>query len=151
MPSSHTTVVAFAATMSLLLFLHRQRQRGDHGRPRPQGSGGGSRGGGLVDAMARAVHLLEVQALVLLAMAVGAGRVYLGYHSADQVAAGAVLGATFAGAWWQLTLAACQRWAALLLRLPPLQALSFRDTLSCPDVHAAEAALFNQRDERHND
>ena len=44
--------------------------------------------------------------------------------------------------WWRLTLAACQRWGAALLRLAPLRALHFRNTLGCPDVHAAEAALF---------
>lgn len=142
--------MAFAATTCLLLFLHRQRQRGSKtGAPsaakvtasaaRKRAGGGGS----MADSLARAVQLLEVQGLVALTTAVASGRVYLGYHTVGQVVAGLALGACCAVAWWRLTLAICQRCSALLLGLSPLRALHFRNTLGCPDVHAAEATLFH--------
>lgn len=154
--------MAFAAAICLLLYRHRQgsqqqaqqearaaqgraagstakRSSGAQGR----GGGGGGQGGSLADRLARTVQLLEVQLLFLLTAAVAYGRVYLGYHSPAQVAAGLALGAACAAAWWRLTLAACRSAAArALLRWAPLRALHLRNTLGCPDVHAAEAALF---------
>lgn len=136
MPSSHSAVIAFAAVTALLLFNHRtaaaEAARKQPASPSP-----------LTDRLARAVELLQLQALLALAAAVGYGRVYLGYHSPAQVAAGMALGAALAAAWWRLTLAACcGRWASALLRLAPLRALHMRSTLCCGDVHAREAALF---------
>ena len=148
MPSSHSAVMAFAATTALLVYLHRRRSRSGAGSIAHMAAGGagtsGRRdaGGGSVAQLSRAVELVQVLLLALLAAAVAYGRVYLGYHSAAQVAAGLALGSCLAAAWWALTLAACQRWAGGLLLLPLLRALHFRNTLGCADVHAREAALF---------
>jgi membrane-associated phospholipid phosphatase len=146
--------MAFAATTSLLLYLHRQasssssssREESAATWRTPAAARGSSSSSGkatpLVDRLARAVQLLEVQLLAGLTLAVAYGRIYLGYHTPGQVAAGLALGAAVAAVWWHLTLAVCQRWGAALPRLAPLRALHFRNTLGCPDVHAAEAALF---------
>lgn len=146
--------MAFAATTSLLLYLHRQASSSSSreesaatGRsPAAARASSSSSGSGkatpLVDRLARAVQLLEVQLLAGLTLAVAYGRIYLGYHTPGQMAAGLALGAAVAAVWWHLTLAVCQRWGAALLRLAPLRALHFRNTLGCPDVHAAGAALF---------
>jgi membrane-associated phospholipid phosphatase len=146
--------MAFAAATALLLYLHRQASRSGSSRKGSTAKGrtpaaahcSSSSSSGkaalLVDRLARAVQLLEVQVLAGLTLAVAYGRIYLGYHTPGQVAAGLALGAALAVVWWRLTLAACQRWGAALLRLAPLRALHFRNTLGCPDVHAAEAALF---------
>ncbi|KAL4440724.1 hypothetical protein ABPG77_000433 [Micractinium sp. CCAP 211/92] len=158
--------MAFATTTCLLLYRHRQGSQqqaqqlaqGAHGkasggtakqrRGRAEQSGstsGDQRGPPLAVRLARAVQLLEVQLLCLLTAAVAYGRVYLGYHSPAQVAAGLMLGAVLAVAWWRLTLVACQSAAArALLRWAPLRTLHLRNTLGCADVHAAEAALFER-------
>lgn len=161
--------MAYAAAMALLLFRHRRASRQAAAPPGTRGGsgsksgtgtgaaapavggssssgtggtgGGGGGGSGLAEALARWVELLEIQLLLLLAAAVAYGRVYLGYHSPAQVAAGLALGAAVAALWWQVTLAACAR-AAPLLRLAPLRGVHLRNTLGCADVHAAEAALF---------
>ncbi|GLC40952.1 hypothetical protein PLESTB_000963100 [Pleodorina starrii] len=72
MPSSHTQCIAFAFALHLLLCL--------------RGWGGKSLGTRLVEAC-------EVLALAVATALTAASRVYLGYHSPDQVAAGALLGA----------------------------------------------------------
>lgn len=130
--------MAFAAATCLLLHRHRQRQRQEVG-----GSASQAASGSLVTRLARALELLELQLLLALTAAVGYGRVYLGYHTPGQVAAGMALGAAAAMLWWRVTLTACRRWAAPLLRLQPLCALGMRNTLDCGDVHAREAALFS--------
>ena len=118
--------MGYAATTCLLLCLHRRRLRAAS-----------------TSTSAAARELAEVALLCALTAAVGYGRVHLGYHTAEQVTAGLCLGAGCAAAVQQLTHAACQRWGPALLRLAPLRALAFRDTLSCrQDVHATEAALF---------
>lgn len=147
MPSSHSAVMAFAATTALLLYLHRaEAAAAAAGAGKKRRSGAGGRSGGaasLADRLARFFELLEVQGLLALTAAVAYGRVYLQYHSPEQVLAGLALGAAAALAWWRVTLAACTgRWAPTLLRLAPLRALSMRNTLGVPDVHASEAALF---------
>lgn len=142
MPSSHATVMAFAATAAAFLFLHRQRLR--HAAGAGQASSAAA-------ALGRAVEVGQVLGLAGLAAAVGYGRVYLGYHTPGQVAAGTALGAACAVIWWRLTAAACQRWGAPLLRLAPLRALHLRNTLGCPDVHAAEAAICEPPKAAHAD
>ncbi len=170
MPSSHSAVMAFAATTALLLYLHRRRASSSSGSSNGICSAGirgagaartarrsgaaaaaskGSSGGGdfvaaAVERLAQALPLLEVLLLWVLTAAVAYGRVHLGYHTPAQVAAGLALGSSLAAAWWCITLAVCQRWGPVLLRLPLLRALHFRDTLGCPDVHAAEAEIFVQ-------
>lgn len=169
MPSSHSAVMAFAATTALLLYLHRRRASSSSGSSNGICSAGirgagaartarrsgaaaaaskGSSGGGdfvaaAVERLAQALPLLEVLLLWVLTAAVAYGRVHLGYHTPAQVAAGLALGSSLAAAWWCITLAVCQRWGPVL-RLPLLRALHFRDTLGCPDVHAAEAEIFVQ-------
>lgn len=106
------------------------------------GSGSDHRGGSFVDRVSRGIELLEVQALLMLTAAVAYGRVYLQYHSAEQVLAGLALGASLAVAWWAITLAVCGRCSGWLLRLAPLRALHIRNTLGCANIHAKEAALF---------
>lgn len=154
--------MAFVTVTSLLLYRHRQACQAQQAQQRPQaaqraaaggaakrGSGtsrcsrGDGKGPSLANRLARAAQLLEVQLLCVLTAGVAYGRVYLGYHSPAQVAAGLALGAGCAAAWWWLTLAACGSAAArALLRWAPLRALHLRNTLGCADVHAAEAALF---------
>ncbi len=75
MPSDHAQFAFFAA-VSLLLWAPRHWHTG---------------------AVWRA---LACGAALLAALAVAAGRVYLGYHSLAQVAAGAGVGAAFAAAWF---------------------------------------------------
>ncbi|PRW56337.1 aspartate mitochondrial [Chlorella sorokiniana] len=158
MPSSHSAVMAFAATTALLLYLHRRGSGSNRSRGGRNGSGSGSAGAkdtaaartaqrgtaaaAAVERLAQALPLLEVVLLLLLTAAVAYGRVHLGYHSPAQVAAGLALGSSLAAAWWRLTLTACERWGPALLRLPLLRALHFRDSLGCLDVHAAEADLL---------
>jgi dolichyldiphosphatase len=149
MPSSHASVMAFAATTCALIFLHRQRLRRAGAGGQATSPVGGT--GGLAAALGRAVEGVQVLSLAALTAAVGYGRVYLGYHSPDQVAAGAALGAACAVVWWQLTAAACRQWGSALLRLAPLRALRLRDTLGFPDVHAAEAAMFGSLKAEHTD
>lgn len=146
MPSSHSAVMAFAATTCLFLFRHRQsaRQHPQTAAAAPtNAASGGSTSKSWAARLTRAVELFEIQLLVLLTTAVAYGRVYLGYHSPVQVAVGLALGCAVAAAWWQVTLAVCQsRLAPALLKLLPLRALCLRNTLGCHDVHAEEAACF---------
>lgn len=158
MPSSHSAVVAFAAATALLLYLHRSRASSGSSSGGGRASNNGvaaartaQRGNAVAAAFERLAHalpLLEVLLLLLLTAAVAYGRVRLGYHTPAQVAAGLALGTSLAAAWWRFTLTACRRWGPALLHLPQLRALNFRDTLGCPDVHAAEAALFQPSPKR---
>ncbi len=81
MPSSHAQLAWFAAAVAILAY---RRRRDAH------------------PASARvldAFGALLVAAHVPMALAVTASRVYLGYHSAEQVAAGAAVGAAAGAAW----------------------------------------------------
>lgn len=113
MPSSHAQVMAFVAVTCFLL----DRRRRELG-PKPQ------------LRATRAVQAAELLLLAVATAAVGYARVYLGYHSPAQVAAGAALGAAAAWAWFGLTLAVGPRllfpW---LLRLAQPLGLGLRDTL----------------------
>jgi dolichyldiphosphatase len=84
MPSSHAQVMAYAACMYLLVCWRRSRR----GRTRPP------------PAAARRARMvlgaLEAAALIIVTGTVCVARVYLGYHSAPQVVAGAALGAAAA-------------------------------------------------------
>lgn len=131
--------MAFAATTTVLLFLHRKAAEAAAQARRPGGPAAGA--SPFVERLGRAVQLLELQLLIAVTAAVAYGRVYLGYHSPGQVLAGLAMGAAAAAAWWRLTLAICRRWVTPLLRLPPLRALHFRNTLDQAQVHAREAAL----------
>jgi hypothetical protein len=83
--------------------------------------------------------LLELAAYNSLAVGVAASRVYLGYHSADQVAAGATLGAVF-GAAWALLLHCLQPVYRAAASSKMLQALGVKDSYSCAEPLLVEAA-----------
>jgi membrane-associated phospholipid phosphatase len=74
-----------------------------------------------------------------MAVGVAASRVYLGYHSLDQVAAGAVFGTLF-GVLWSLLLHALQPLFKALAGVGLFQALGVKDTYSCADPLLIEAA-----------
>ncbi|KAF8072818.1 DOLPP1 [Scenedesmus sp. PABB004] len=88
---------------------------------------------------ARALAAAEQAALAAAALGVAASRLYLGYHSADQVAAGAALGAAY-GLALHAALAAAAPLFARLAALPPLAALGAKDTWGCAEPLAVEQA-----------
>lgn len=81
MPSSHAQLAWFAATVAVLA--HRRRRDANPSSTR------------VVDPL----RTFLVAAHVPLAVAVSASRVYLGYHSVEQVAVGAVVGVLSGAAW----------------------------------------------------
>lgn len=133
-PSSHTQTMAFAFIACLLLYLHRRRvaamaangKRRKSGQPR-----------GALAAVGPAVQLLELALLGLATAGVAAGRVYLGYHSADQVAAAAVIGAALAWAWWRATLWLSKTAYPQVLRLLKRLGMGWCDTLGHAQRHEA--------------
>ena len=116
MPSSHAQVMAFVAVTCLLLDRRRQQSGA-----KPQ------------QRATRVIEAVELLLLAAAAAAVGYARVYLGYHSAAQVVAGAALGAAAAWAWFVLTVAVGPPllFPWLLRRAQPL-GLGLRDTLPPP-------------------
>ncbi len=74
MPSSHTQCIAFALTLHLMLF---------------------ARNLGTKSLGTRLVEGCEVLALAVATLLTATSRVYLGYHSVDQVIVGGLLGAVF--------------------------------------------------------
>lgn len=81
MPSSHAQLATFAATVATAQLLRRVTAAG---APSPS-----------VDPMTACLVALSWP----MAFAVGASRVYLGYHSLEQVLVGAVVGVAFGGVW----------------------------------------------------
>ncbi len=89
------------------------------------------------------VTLAEVAALAAASAAVAASRVYLGYHSLDQVVAGAVVGSIFGAAWFvvMLTLAPVYQQVALL---PASNWLDIRNTWDLgAGMHTFERDFIN--------
>lgn len=83
MPSSHAQVMAYAFTTALLMHMHRRRNRNN--------------------SKLLATEILELFELIVLAglsALVGIARVYLGYHSGNQVVAGMTLGSGFSALWF---------------------------------------------------
>jgi dolichyldiphosphatase len=160
MPSSHSAVMAFAATTCALLYLRRRWQAGSSTQGTNRKAAGEtaankkSRAGSSASwgaSVALAVEVLELLAVMSLAAAVAYGRMYLGYHSAAQVAAGLLLGTTCALAWWQLTRAICERWGDGLVRLQPLCALGFRNVLGSSAASASRAVPHGGSNALHTD
>ena len=117
MPSAHTQCIVFGLALHGLL-----AARGFHGK----------------STGTKVLQLAEVAALAVAAALTAASRVYLGYHDAAQVCAGAAIGAVGATAtfgvlhvlkpWYGW---ACRRWWGRLLNL--------KDTWSLPDALWVEA------------
>jgi dolichyldiphosphatase len=133
MPSSHTQMMFFVLALSACLALYRRRWL----RPEPPALKA-TRAKQLAQAALAAAELL---ALAALAAAVAASRVYLGYHSPDQAAAGALAGG-----------AAGLLWFGVMLALAPLYPrvarlcywLDVRDTWGLgARVHALEHDFVN--------
>lgn len=100
MPSSHTSLVFFAAALHALLWarqLRRQRQLAGKG-----GGSGSVSSSRLQRAFQRWWGHAECAAVVAAAFAVAASRVYLGYHSLAQVLAGGGLGLALGAAFYAL-------------------------------------------------
>ena len=93
-PSSHTQCMffAFALNMCINASKHAQDSRGKQ-------LGSAFR----MSAFDRAWATVELLALACGAVAVGYSRVYLGYHSMEQVLAGAIFGMLFGLAWGLMT------------------------------------------------
>ncbi len=105
MPSSHASCMAFAAGLRLLHVL----------LPGKAGSKQRAAGDAVVALARRLWAAAEVLALGALAALVALSRVHLGYHSTEQVLAGAALGLALAVAWHMRLAPALER---LLAGLP---------------------------------
>jgi dolichyldiphosphatase len=158
MPSSHAQFAAFWAVSLTLFLLFRHR-------PTVAGSGAaaplGARGRGTTDKVkgtweayahrpwAVAERALLSAAGVLLAAAVAWSRIYLGYHTAKQVLAGAVAGTVCAVAWFGTT--AVVRRAGLLdwaLGSAPLRLWRIRDLVVEEDLAQAGWEKWEERRRR---
>lgn len=118
MPSSHTSMAFCWTTLAgCAAYRHCSRQR----------------------PASRLLCLLELAAYGSIAAGVAASRVYLGYHSMDQVAAGAVFGTLF-GLLWAGVMHALRPAYQSLAGVGLLRDLGVKDTYSCADPLAVEAA-----------
>ena len=100
MPSSHAQLSTFAATLATL---HLTRRRRSARVGRGSGSSGEGRRGRVVDPLTATL----VWSSWPVALATGISRVYLGYHSTEQVIVGSVVGVAFGAVWHE----ACCGWA----------------------------------------
>lgn len=109
-PSSHMQTMAFAFMSFLLLFLRRWHLGARPGSSRSlqnikaRSGGAGKKASSPTAGIGSAMELLEVVGLAVVTAGTALGRVYLGYHTAGQVAAGAVLGTAAAALWFYATL-----------------------------------------------
>lgn len=120
MPSSHTSMMFCYASITLCLAIRLHSRRG---------------------RISKAVSAVEQLACGVLAVAVGWSRVYLGYHSTDQVTAGAMLGVSFGVCWFGIMniLQPLYRWTA---QLHMLQLLGVKDTYDCAEPLTVEHAVY---------
>ena len=126
-------VMAFAFVACLLLYCHRLRLAARQAAAVPAGRSASGASGGCRTTIGPVIQLLELVLLAALACAVAAGRVVLGYHSVDQVAAGAAFGAALAWVWFRATLWLSQTaFPVLEKRLAPL-GMHWHDSLGQPD------------------
>jgi dolichyldiphosphatase len=122
MPSSHTSMMFCWTTLACCVALRHLSRQG---------------------LSSRVLSVAELAAYSSIAVGVAASRVYLGYHSLDQVAAGAVFGVVF-GVLWSLLLHALQPVYKALAGVRWLQALGVKDTYSCAEPLLIEAAAHAQ-------
>jgi dolichyldiphosphatase len=120
MPSSHTSMMFCWTTLACCTALRHFSKQG---------------------TASRLLSVAELAAYGSIAVGVAASRVYLGYHSLDQVAAGAVFGILF-GVVWSLLLHALQPVYKALAAVSWLQALGVKNTYSCAEPLLIEAAAF---------
>jgi dolichyldiphosphatase len=123
MPSSHTALAVFVAVSRLLLLARNARSKG---------------------ISTLLLGAVEAIALVSLAGAVGASRVYLGYHSTPQVYAAGVLGLAWALVWYTLLVCFsssldtfCTSWIG--------RAFHFKNTWALADVLSWERQQVQQQ------
>ena len=100
MPSSHAQLATFAATVATLQLWRRRRAWRRSATPAPAAAATAAEE--IADENTRStdiVGVVLVGALWPLAAAVGMSRVYLGYHTRQQVVVGAIVGIAFGGVW----------------------------------------------------
>jgi dolichyldiphosphatase len=118
MPSSHTSMMFCWATLA---------------------AAAAHRNFGKQTATSKLLSVAELAAYSSMAVGVAASRVYLGYHSLDQIAAGAVFGMLF-GVLWSLLMHAMQPLYKALAGVGLFRSLGVKDTYSCADPLLIEAA-----------
>jgi dolichyldiphosphatase len=121
MPSSHTSMMFAYLAVSSCIALQLWRQRG---------------------TVSRLMAAAEQIALAAAAVGVGCSRVYLGYHSTDQVLAGALLGSVF-GVLLFGVLRALEPEYGMLASWRLLQQLGVKDTWGVAEPLAVEQAAFS--------
>ncbi len=130
MPSSHTQMMAFVLALSACLALYRRRWL------KPELTA--LKATRAKEAARAALAGAELLALAGATAVVAASRVYLGYHSPDQVAAGALVGGAFGLLWFRLMLALAPLYGRAAA-LAPCYWLDVRDTWGLGErVHALE-------------
>jgi dolichyldiphosphatase len=121
MPSSHTSMVFAYLAVSCCIALQLRKQRG---------------------TVSKLLAAVEQLALAAAAVGVGCSRVYLGYHSVDQVLAGAALGSVFGIAWFGVLCALAPLYGVLADWLL-LQQLGVKDTWGVGEPLAAEQVAYS--------
>eukprot|EP00882_Tetradesmus_deserticola_P006287 GHRQ01006615.1.p1 GENE.GHRQ01006615.1~~GHRQ01006615.1.p1 ORF type:complete len:221 (+),score=73.22 GHRQ01006615.1:392-1054(+) len=120
MPSSHTSMMFAYLAVSSCIALQLRRQRG---------------------TASRLLAAAEQLALAAAGVGVACSRVYLGYHSSDQVLAGALLGSVFGVAWFGVLRMLAPLYG-LLASWRLLQQLGAKDTWGVGEPLAVEQAAF---------
>lgn len=131
MPSSHTACIVFALAMQAMLsFRHRQRWAK-----------------GFTSSFGYFWKLLELAGTAAGACLVAYSRQYLGYHSWEQVGAGACLGACMALVWYPLMHAASPLYGRVA-GLPLFSHLHFKDTWHVVEPLEGERKLARQQQQQ---
>eukprot|EP00879_Flechtneria_rotunda_P014408 GHRR01015055.1.p1 GENE.GHRR01015055.1~~GHRR01015055.1.p1 ORF type:complete len:150 (+),score=43.14 GHRR01015055.1:344-793(+) len=111
MPSSHTSMMFCYLAITSFLAIMAWRQR---------------------TSVSRIVSAFEQLVLAATAAGVGYSRVYLGYHSLDQVLAGAAVGTVF-GLLWAVLMHLMHPLYSSLARVQLLQQFGVKDTYGCAE------------------
>lgn len=121
MPSSHTSMMFAYLAITSCIALQLWRRRG---------------------TVTRLMAAAEQLAVAAAAVGVGASRIYLGYHSSEQVLAGALLGCMF-GVVWFCVMRLLEPEYDMLSRWQLLRQLGVKDTWGVGEPLAVEAAAFS--------